>query len=407
LAASYNGQAVWGEDEINLGRRLTVKIGARFDRMEGISQDVQAVDGQFNETGQTIAGLGHMFTWTQVSPRAGVNIKLTNDDKTVLRATVGRYYRPIVLNDFTNVYPGVAVSTLARYNPATKAYDQIVSVTDPKANIAIDSNMDAPYTDQYSVGVDRELVSNLALSVSYVRKNSKNQIGWIDIGGVYGTGTATVSVFGQNQTLPVYPLLNSPSARKFLRTNGPGFFTRYDGLILNLTRRYANRWMATVGYTYSKTNGLQPTGNLGRDPNDLTNLTGRIDPQDRPHTFNLFGSYEVPRIEVQVSGQLAAVNGTPYAPQVLVNLPQGRRSINVDVPGSYRTPTETFLQFRVSKILFRTDHRRVELTGEVRNALQETDSRSIITRNVASPDFGKPAAWPDPRQLQLLAKVFF
>src|SRR5204863_6216116 len=142
--------------------------------------DVAALDGQFNQTGQTINGLGRMFTWNKVSPRGGVNVKLTNDGKTVLRATVGRYYRPIVLNDFSNVFPGVAVSTLARYNPATKAYDQIISVTDPRSNIAVDPNMDAPYTDQYSIGIDRELVRNVAFSASYVRKNARNQIGWVD-----------------------------------------------------------------------------------------------------------------------------------------------------------------------------------------------------------------------------------
>src|SRR4029077_4422732 len=136
---------------------------------------------------------------------------------------------------------------------------------------------------------------------------------------------------------------------------------------------------------------LQPINTVGRDPNDYTNLTGRIDPQDRPNAFTLFGSYEITRVERQGAGNLAAVSGTPYAPQVLVNLPQGRRSINIDVPGSYRTPSETFLQFRMTKILFRTNSRRLELTGEVRNALQETDSRSLITRNIASPDFGKPA----------------
>ena len=324
------------------------------------------MDTTFNQTGETVQGLGEMFTWTKLSPRGGVNLKLTNDDRTVLRATAGRYYRPIVLNDFTIIHPGVATRTLMRYNPATQRYDQLISVTDPRANLAVDSNMETPYTDQYSVGVDRELARNLAISVSYVRKNAGNQIGWVDIGGVYGTRTATVSVFGQSQTLTVFPLLNAPIQRSHQRTNGPGFYSQYDGLILNLTRRFANRWMATVGYTRSVTKGLQPTGNVSRDPNDLTNLDGRIDPQDRPNAFNLFGSYEVPKIEVQVSGQLAAVNGTPYAPQVLVRLPQGNRAINVDVPGSYRTPNETFLQFRVTKILFLNAQRHLELTAEVR-----------------------------------------
>lgn len=404
-AAQYNAQALWAEDEVNLGRRLTLKFGGRFDRMVADSQDAPAIDTQFNETGTTISGLGRMFTWTTVSPRFGLNLKLTDDDKTVLRMTAGRYYRPIFLSDFTNVHPGTAVSTLARYNPATGAYDQIVSVTDPRANIAVDSEMGAPYTDQYSIGVDRELARNLGVGVSYVRKESRDQIGWIDIGGVYGTTDATVPTTGQ--TLTVFPLLNAPSERRYLRTNGPGFFSRYNGLILSLTRRYANRWMATAGYSYQITTGLQPTGNAGRDPNDLVNLTGRLDPQDRPHAFTLFGSYEVPKIEVQVSGNLSAVQGTPYASQAQISLPQGRRAVNLVAPGDYRTPTETYLQFRVTKILFRREARRVELTAEVRNALQETGSRSISSRILGSPTFGQPASWPDPRQLLFLGKVFF
>jgi hypothetical protein len=403
-AAKYNAQGVWGEDEVTVGRRLTLKFGARLDRMQAISQDAPAIDSQFTETGATIAGLGKMFTWTTLSPRAGLNFKLTKDDKTVLRATAGRYFRPIFLNDFTIVHPGTAISTLARYNPATAAYDRIVSVTDPRANIAVDPDMKAPFTDQYSIGIDREVARNVALSVSYVIKESRDQIGWIDIGGIYGTSTATAST---GETVTTHPLLNSPSVRKYLRTNGPGFFSSYNGLILSLTRRYANRWMATAGYSYSVTEGLQPGGNTGRDPNDLVNLSGRLDPQDRPHAFTLLGSYEVPKIEVQVSGNLAFVQGTPYAPQVQINLPQGRRSINADVPGSYRTPNESFLQMRFTKILFRTDHRRVEVTGELRNALQELDSRSIITRVLGSANFGKPASWPDPRQLMLLTKVYF
>src|SRR5262249_43512085 len=170
------------------------------------------------------------------SPRGGVNIKLTRDDKTVLRGNVGRYYRAIVPNDFVSVYPGVATTTLARFNPTAcsgatvrtetgSCFTTIISVTDPRANLRVDPNMDAPYTDQYSIGIDREIVRNVGFSATYVRKNAKNLIGWKDIGGVYGTSTATVSVFGQSQTLTVFPLLNATSARIFQRTNGPGFFS--------------------------------------------------------------------------------------------------------------------------------------------------------------------------------------
>src|SRR6185295_4496724 len=222
----------------------------------------------FPATGESIPGLGDLQTWTTVAPRVGFNYKLTQDGKTVVRGTIGRYYRPIFLSEFANLHPGIQNTTLAAYNAATRTYSTIISVTDPNLNLAVDPNMNPPYTDQYSIGVDRELANNLGVSVTYVQKESKDQIGWRDIGGVYGTQTVTAP---NGQPVTVYPLLNSASARRFLRTNGDGFFSRYKGIMFGVTRRLANRWTANVNYTYSAAEGLQPTGTTGRDPNDLVN----------------------------------------------------------------------------------------------------------------------------------------
>jgi hypothetical protein len=173
--------------------------------------------------------------------------------------------------------------------------------------------------------------------------------------------------------------------------------------LLSVTRRYARRWQANAGYAYSRLRGLT-AGAV--DPNDVTNATG---PQsiDRPHMFTLTGSYDVPRIDVQLSGNLVTVSGTPYAPTVQVALRQGRRSINIDVPGSYRGPTEAHLYIRISKMLFRTTLHRLELSGEERNALQDTSLQSRITTVYGNPNFGLQSSWPDPRQLLLRARVYF
>ena len=399
-AAQYNAQVAWGDDEITFRRRLTLKVGARLDRLSGVSPEADAVDSSFNATGQTIPGLGHLLTWTTVSPRLGVNLKLTEDGNTVLRGNIGRYYDPLALQSLEAVHPGVAVTTLARYNPATGKYDTIISVTDPRANIRFDGDMKTPFTDQYSIGLDRQLANNLAGSISYVHKNARNQIATVTTGATYGTQQVASPLGG---TIAVYPLTSAANSRIFVTTNGPGYYTNYDAVLFNVTRRYAKRWQATAGYAYSRLRGLT-AGAV--DPNDVTNATA---PQsiDRPHMFTLTGSYDVPRIDVQLSGNFVGVSGTPYAPTIQVALPQGRRSINIDVPGSYRGPTEEHLYIRVSKILFRTGARRLELSGEVRNTLQDTSLQSRITTVYGNPNFGLQSAWPDPRQLLLRARVYF
>ena len=111
--------------------------------------------------------------------------------------------------------------------------------------------------------------------------------------------------------------------------------------MLGLTRRYANRWTRTCGYSYSRAEGLQPTGTTGRDPNDLINLTGRLDGNDRPHIFNASGTYEIPKVAVQVSGNLTLTTGRPYGAQFQVRLPQGLRNVFFEAPGSYRRPTSS------------------------------------------------------------------
>ena len=173
-AAESRSQGVWAEDELTMGR-LTMTPGVRFDRMVAISPAAPVVDPaaysgtdglchcnqSFGKTGATIPGLGEMFSWNKVSPRMGINVRLTSDSRTVLRATVGRYYRPVFLNDFTGVHPGITPVTLARFDPVTGDYTTIISVTDSKANLAVDSNIDAPYTNQYSIGVDREIARHM------------------------------------------------------------------------------------------------------------------------------------------------------------------------------------------------------------------------------------------------------
>jgi hypothetical protein len=305
------------------------------------------------------------------------------------------------------MHPGIANTTLMSYNAATGAYSNLISVTDPNLNLAVDLDMRPPYTDQFSIGVDRELAANLGVSVTYVHKRSKDQIGWRDVGGIYGTQTVTAP---NGQPVTVYPLLNSPSARKFVRTNGDGFFSRYNGIMFAVSRRLANRWTANVNYTYSVATSLAPvssaTTTTGRDPNDLVNLAGR-DTIDRPHIFNTSGSYEIPRIDVQVSGNLALTSGRPYGAQFQVRLPQGQRNVYFEAPGAYSREVNQWLHLRIQKILFRSGPHRLEVGAEIRNLLQETSIDNLITSVFTSPNFGKAAQWATPRQLMFRVRGYW
>jgi hypothetical protein len=398
--AYYNTYGAWAEDQVTLGR-LTLSLGLRFDRMDAISPDLPAIDLQLNETDATTGGLGTMFTWNTVAPRTGFNYRLTADGRTILRGHYGRAYRPIFLNDFQAVHPGIAPITLARWNPATSRYSTIISVTHPTANIGVDPDMEAPSTDSFSIGMDRELMPNLGFGVTYAHKRGKQHVGWEDVGGTYGTQVATLA---DGRSVTVLPLLSPASSRRFVRTNGPGVFNRYHGLILSLERRWSRNWQANVAYTFSKAEGLTSTG---QDPNDNINAAGRLE-TDRPHVFVASSTFEVPKLLVLVSTNLLISQGHPFAPEALIQLPQGRRSVNIEAPtGEFRYPRQDLLNFRFSKILFRTGTRKLEVAAELMNVLQDTAHDQILTGNFFSPTFGQPARWIPPRRMNFLARVDF
>ncbi len=400
----------WGENQMTIGDRLTVTLGLRFDHLVGTSPDEEAIDATLRPTGRTIAGLGDLFTWDPWSPRVGVNVKLTADGRTVLRGTYSRVYRDIFLNEIQPLHPGIATTTEALYDPATRTYSRIVSVTDPRANITINRDLKAPRTNAFSIGLDRELLPRLGLHTSYIFKDTKELIGWRDIGGIYGQMDA---VLPDGRTLTVYPRLNRGSDQLFQRTNPPGWFDTYHGWVLSLEKRLANRWRAQANLTLSRSQGLLLTGNGGRDPNDLTYATGRLRETDRPVMFNANAMYDIPVIDVRVSAQYLDMSNIPFAPQALVLLPQGRRAINIEPNGTFRAEAARLLYLRFNKFLFQRGPRRVELFVNINNLLQNKSPQagfvqgSYFTFNYYSPQYGVPVAFVQPRHMYLGARLNF
>jgi hypothetical protein len=384
-------KGVWAEDQLTFGR-ATFSVGARYDHMTGYSPDLPRYDLHLEKTGETINGLGKLLTWDVFAPRLGGNVRVTGDGKTTMRWSAGRSYSTISNGDLGQNYPGRAKTTLARWNPVTQSYSTIVSVTDPVANVRFDSNMEPTYTDSYSVGFDRELVANMAISATYVHKRGEDYIGSTDIGGIYGTRT---DVLPDGRTVTVFPLLNSPNARIFTRTNGDGTFMRYHGLVLTLDKRFSHRWRANVGYTRSSSRGMTSTG---QDPNDQINNVGYLSPQDRPNMVVSTGMYDVPRIGTQLAISFMSMGGRPYAPQAQIQLPQGRRSVNIDAPGSFRYTTQNILGLRASKILISRGSHRLLLNFVLNNVTQDKGAQSLVTQNFYSSNFGVAASWIEPRQ---------
>ena len=172
-------------DALTLGNRVTVNAGLRFDHSRAISQDLHAVDLEGRETNDVVSGLGTLYTWNVWSPRMGVTAKVTRNGRTMLRASYGRFSQGVLTGEIGLFHPAVTPITTMGFESATGGYTHLVSVIDNRVNLQLDRDTRAPYTDEYSVGLDRELGQRLAVAIAYVRKDGANFIGWTDVGGQY------------------------------------------------------------------------------------------------------------------------------------------------------------------------------------------------------------------------------
>ncbi len=417
-AGEFRNWGLFAEDAVRLGDRLTVNLGLRFDRTRAASPSVPAIDGEGNETGGRIPGLGTFYTWNVASPRLGFNWKLSSEGRTVLRGSWGRYYAGVITGEFDFLHPGLTPITIAYYDPLTAGYTEVIAVIDDARDVRIDPDTKSPHTDEFSFGLDRELGRNLALGATFIKKDGRNSTGWEDIGGIYGEEMVTLA---DGRVLRVFPLLNSTSERLYLMTNPEGWFLDYKGLLLTLSKRWSGRWQALVSYSVSEAVGLLASsgrgaggsqvssaafGVFGRDPNDLTNATGNL-PNDRTHMLRVQAAVEVPKVGVLVGANFQQLSGKPWAGIAQVRLPQGSRAIYVETRGAQNLPSQALLDLRVSKIFRFGKQRKLELLVDVLNVLNETAPENVVSRNVFSPNFGEGSSFVEPRRAMLGIKFVF
>jgi hypothetical protein len=423
VGAGFIAASAFASEAMSVGDRLTINAGVRFDHTRAFSQDLAALDLEGRETDQVIQGLGTLYTWDLVSPRLGATLKLTADGRTILRSSYGRFYQGVLTGEHEPFHPGAAIVTTKDFVAATGDYTNVRSVVDPRINLRLDLETRAPRTDEFSVGVDRELGRRMAIAVAYVRKDGANFIGWAEIAGQYREEVRTLS---DGRTLPVFALetaVTPASARRFLLTNPEGYSLTYNGLVMVVEKRHANGWHAFGSYTLSRAYGLQagsgaaaagaqvstvappqpPT--FGRDPNDLTHARGRL-ANDRPHMLRGMGTFEVPRTGVVLAANVQHFSGKPFAATAVVPLPQNaQQRILLEPRGSRRLASQTLLDLRVSRTVAFGRMGRVELLVDVLNALNQTAAEALTTDNLFSQNFGQGSVFMDPRRAMVSARV--
>ncbi|HJS57596.1 MAG TPA: TonB-dependent receptor [Vicinamibacteria bacterium] len=442
---SYSGNSrnigVFLDDNVKVTDRLSLNFGMRYDYNKAFSAEQDELDDFGNPTGNSFPQTD-FYTWKTFSPRLGFNWKITGDGKTVLKGHWGRYHRSVATGEFANVIgPNVKPTFSGTYifppnwdpsNAATAGqFDpDSLALFEGNENLGVDPNYESPYTDQFILSLERELVTGVGASLNYVNKRGRKYAAWDEINGTY-TQVPFVDDLGDDptgNTIQLFQLTSDPAARFFQITNPDGVETDVHAVSFGILKRMSDKWMLNASGTWMRGTGLisEPGGSafsvgiqqrgglqfrdFGKNPNDFVNGNGRLR-LDVTWNFKVQAVYQLPA-GFLVSADFAHRNGPHLVrrarvPFDVTGIPEGTTIFLQKRGENGRLGDVTLLNFRLEKDFKLGEKVKVALIADALNLLNENQHEAVQTANVTSGVFWWPFDPVDPRRLMLGAKLKF
>lgn len=328
VRGTYYG--VFAQDKWKINNRLTANLGVRWDAE--IVPITEADNPKFASPDDYPKDLNN------IAPRFGLTLALDDAGSSVIRGGWGKFYQKTPFAFLTGVVSsGVFSDSFTVSFPANNidsgpSLGQFPTneflVNGPVVNRALldqrypagtkqknsgtvrfDSpDRTVPFTQQASVGYERQIGTTMAASVDYIRNDLKELyvLRELNPGTRASTArTAAVTRPNPNFTASVTEVTNLGWANS-------------DSLQFSLVKRYSRGYQYRVAYTLARTYGnvAAPGGTpdiSDTQVGDDLHLEQQEAPwtQDRPHVFSLTGAVEVPKTGgLQLSGSMQYQSGS-------------------------------------------------------------------------------------------------
>jgi hypothetical protein len=393
------------QDSYSRGR-FTGQFGIRYDRNHDQALAASIVANPLAGPwlpAITFPGADPGVTFNDFSPRVGFTYDLEGNGRTLAKVNYARYFGQVGLGGLASTINPVA-STGLRYPWVDSNNDKVAqaaeitlsanpialvqgnwSAANP-ANItsanSVDPNIKNDTTDEFIVGVDREVGRGFAVGANYVWRRYTN-IWWDDRQGIttadwnrvtYTPPSTACPAGARCEAVTFYaPAFQQPTI--IMTTNANGFNRAYNGFDVTGRKRMANRWLMNTSFSYNSTivnfdefTGSQPStgsASLTEDPSNrdrrngfqydyLTGGSGIGNVYiNAKWLFKLSGLYQLPG-DVNVSAFYNARQGYPQ--EITMQTPANLRingsnqiDILLDNVGGTRLPTYQNLDFHVER----------------------------------------------------------
>jgi hypothetical protein len=367
-------------DTWSITNNLTLNLGLRFDSQKGIIP-VQATDQQeatlFGYTYDiSVPETLTAMTWNTISPRVGLIYDILSDGTTLFKASYSRYYIANVSQYFNAVNPNTFVWY---YGPIDANYQYVglwglsVPTDEDRTQLGYkDYGLKAPYVDEVTVGIEKELWEDWSVGLRYIKKWDRNLIedadanaldmdALMDNGDLVWTNYEPITVTdphdGSTQTFwNQIQVLNS----KEYVVNPPGAERDYDGVEFTLKKRFSKGWSIHFSYVYQNSRGLIGTdfndswtgAGYYNNANNHENRIGRF-PYERRHQIKFQGMVKGPW-GINMGWYFRWLSGQRYTREVRsddlgVALSQDPETIYAESRGNYGYPDLVILDLKLEK----------------------------------------------------------
>ncbi len=352
------------DDQWTPNRRLTINLGLRFDHMTskygaGRIYEFPTSPDAINDPPPVLrdrASTDNIFDFKTIAPRIGLTYQVTEDGKTVARASYGRYYLPLTAESLRRFGPDMPlVSRLyqifevgpwgevdtngdgfidsietreaARMVHGLTPLAELEQSVDYSWTLNVADGLKNQHTDQLTLGLEREIAPNFSVSGTYIYKHSTDLFANVPINDLTGQEWEYERIpfeTRNGQTVNLYSVVHQDydgngvvdgADIAFVDNNGgsrvqnlPSFDGTtpkrdYHGAQVAFRKRF-DQWQTLASVLYSSSSGISRRsfrqdfnveGPMFYDDNWMGNLNYAVNNLEGPLPFT-------PTWEVKVSG---------------------------------------------------------------------------------------------------------
>jgi len=409
-------ESYYAQDQWKMGR-VTLNVGGRFDNVRGDDKKTGA----------------QLYSTKSFGPRLGIAWDVSGKGTSVLRGYYGQLYDGAVFSSWSRATSGLTPTYGYEVGPGWATLSEFSAI---QRTYTTASNVKHPRVDEFNVSFEQQIGKIFKVTVTGIERDWKNFVNsvlqnalWTPVQWTNPMTNVPMTVYkwANPSSVPSFLIQNTDTVTYNLSTGGtlaaPEAYRKYRGLMMVLQKAYGNRWQGQLSWVVSKTNGTINNSTYAgissgqfETPNTIVVNSDGPTSYDRRNELKLFASYQIPKIEVAVSGYWKYLSGAPYTAnaRLRTSVTNWTGSIypNIQPLGSNLNDNQHQLDMRFEK-LFNAGFHRFGIYADISNLLNEAVVTGRVSRypslSITNPGTGKSSTvnFGDPQYVNAGRQITF